>query len=227
MARIADPQTLDRIIDSARSIFIADGYQHARIDVIAQLAGVSVGTIYRYVEGKEALFELVLRRVVGDRGAVALPRPFRAGHAPALVTDMRHRLAESAPFARLRVAANTDSPADAAGEFADIVRAIYRWYVEYGDALSLIARCARDRPDLAAMDDALRRDLYGLLTRYVERRMTSGIVRPLPDANLAAWVLAMNCAAVAAEREASRSAQATEDSAETTLIGLMKSAFLV
>ncbi len=227
MARIADPQTLDRIIDSARSVFIADGYRHARVDVIAQLAGVSVGAVYRYVEGKEALFELVLRRVAGDPTVVAVPRPFRAGRAPALVTLLRGRLTESAPFARLRAAANTDPPADAAGEFEDIVRAIYQWYLEYGDALSLIARCARDRPDLAAMDHGLRHDLHTLLTRYVARRMTSDIVRRLPDADLAAWVLAMNCAALAAEREASRSVQATEDSAEATLIGLMSSAFLV
>ncbi len=226
MARIADPQTLDRIIDSARSIFISDGYGHARIDVIARLAGVSVGTVYRYVEGKEALFELVLRRVAGDVAVVPRQRPFRTGPAPALVKDLRRWLTESAPLARLRTAANTDRPADAAGEFEEIVRAIYHWYVEYGDALSLIARCARDRPDLAAMDDALRRDLHAQLTRYVERRMTSGIVRRLADANLAAWVLALNCAALAAEHEVSRSAQAAE-AAEATLVGLMSGAFLV
>lgn len=227
MARIADPQTLDHIIDSARSVFIADGYRHARVDVIARLAGVSVGTVYRYVEGKEALFELVLRRVAGDPTVAAVPRPFRAGRAPALVTHLRGRLTESAPLARLRATVSIDPPADAAGEFEDIVRAVYRWHVEYGDALSLIARRARDRPDLAMMDDTLRRDLHALLTRYLKRRMTSGIVRSLPDVNLAAWVLAMNCATLAAESDVSRDAQATEDSAEATLIGLMSSAFLV
>ena len=217
---------LDRIIDSARSIFISDGYRHARIDLVARLAGVSVGTVYRYVEGKEALFELVLRRAAGDPAAVALPRPFRTGHAATLVTDLRRWLTESAPLARLRAAQDIDRPADAAGEFEDIVRAIYRWYLAYGAALSLIERCARDRPDLAAMDDALRRDLQVLVARYLERRMTSGIVRRLPDANLAARVLALNCAALAAEHEVSLSAQAME-AAEATLIGLMSSAFLV
>lgn len=206
---------------------MADGYRQARIDVIAQRAGVSVGTVYRYVEGKEALFELVVRHAAGDMAVMAAPKPFRAGQAAALVLPLRTRLTAAAPLDRLRVAVSSDCPMDGAGEFAAIVRAVYHWYVSYGDVLSLIAQCARDRPELAAMDDALRRDLHALLTRYVDRRMAAGMIRSLPDANLVARAVTTNCAAFAAERDVSRGSVATHDATEVTLVSLMSSAFLV
>ena len=58
----ADVKT--RILDAAQRIFLQRGYQSASIDEIAEVAPASKPTIYAHFEGKEALFEAVVARVV-------------------------------------------------------------------------------------------------------------------------------------------------------------------
>lgn len=46
----------DAILAGARAVFMAEGYGGASMDAIAEAAGVSKMTLYRYFDGKEALF---------------------------------------------------------------------------------------------------------------------------------------------------------------------------
>jgi AcrR family transcriptional regulator len=48
------------IIAAALDCFAAHGYAGTRIEDIARQAGVTVGTVYRYFDGKAALFEAVI-----------------------------------------------------------------------------------------------------------------------------------------------------------------------
>jgi AcrR family transcriptional regulator len=55
----ARPQQL---LDAALALFVAKGYAAARSEEVAQLAGVSKGTLYRYYPSKEELFKAVVRQ---------------------------------------------------------------------------------------------------------------------------------------------------------------------
>lgn len=57
-----------QIIDGARKVFLADGFDGASMNDIARVAGVSKGTIYAYFPSKEALFSAL---VLEDRRAQA------------------------------------------------------------------------------------------------------------------------------------------------------------
>ncbi len=53
-------ETIRRILDAARQEFAAKGLADARIDVIAQQAGVTKQLVYHYFKGKTELFACVL-----------------------------------------------------------------------------------------------------------------------------------------------------------------------
>ena len=53
-----------RILDAAQRIFLKRGYQNASVDEIAEMAPASKPTIYSHFDGKEALFEAVVARVI-------------------------------------------------------------------------------------------------------------------------------------------------------------------
>lgn len=53
-----------RILDAAQRVFLTRGYQSASLDEIAEVAPASKPTIYAHFEGKEALFEAVVDRVI-------------------------------------------------------------------------------------------------------------------------------------------------------------------
>ncbi len=54
----------DEILDAALERFVAVGFAQAKMEDIADRAGVTAGTIYRYFENKEALVEALLVRHV-------------------------------------------------------------------------------------------------------------------------------------------------------------------
>src|ERR1700681_3980575 len=53
-----------RILDADKQLFLKRGYQGASIDEIAEMAPASKPTIYAHFDGKEALFEAVIARVI-------------------------------------------------------------------------------------------------------------------------------------------------------------------
>ena len=57
-----------QILEGARRVFLADGFDGASMGSIAKAAGVSKGTLYSYFESKEALFE---RLIEDERASLA------------------------------------------------------------------------------------------------------------------------------------------------------------
>src|SRR4030088_3674028 len=51
-----------QIIDGARAVFLAQGFDAASMGEIARQAGVSKGTLYVYFENKEQLFEAIVHQ---------------------------------------------------------------------------------------------------------------------------------------------------------------------
>jgi AcrR family transcriptional regulator len=54
----------EKILAAAFQVFAAHGYEAARIDDVARLAGIAKGTIYLYFRDKERLFRAVVRSLV-------------------------------------------------------------------------------------------------------------------------------------------------------------------
>lgn len=63
VAKAGRVEPLPRLIDVARREFIRTGFDAASIDGIARAAGMSKETIYRYFEGKEALFRAAIEEL--------------------------------------------------------------------------------------------------------------------------------------------------------------------
>src|ERR1700761_9423064 len=74
-----------QILDGARRVFLADGFDGASMNDIARVAGVSQGTLYVYFHSKEELFEAL---ILADKKQQAEPLAFPAGLA-----DPREQLA--------------------------------------------------------------------------------------------------------------------------------------
>jgi AcrR family transcriptional regulator len=57
----------EEILAAAFEVFAAHGYEAARIDEVARLAGIAKGTIYLYFRDKEQLFRAVVRSLLQKR----------------------------------------------------------------------------------------------------------------------------------------------------------------
>src|SRR3954454_1312347 len=54
--------TVDALIEATARILVRDGFERASTNRIAEVAGVSVGSLYQYFPGKEALVAAVIDR---------------------------------------------------------------------------------------------------------------------------------------------------------------------
>ena len=64
---------LQQLVGAATDVFAANGYRRTQMAAVAKAAGVSPGTLYNYVESKEALFRLVIERSLGAFEMPAVP----------------------------------------------------------------------------------------------------------------------------------------------------------
>ena len=59
--RIKKGRKFEQVLDGARAVFMADGFEGASVDTIARAAGVSKATLYSYFPDKRLLFMEVAR----------------------------------------------------------------------------------------------------------------------------------------------------------------------
>jgi AcrR family transcriptional regulator len=70
-----DPSTrLRELVRCATAVFIEKGYKDAQMDDVAEALGVAKGTLYVYVESKDALFDLVVRCADREEMFAEVPR---------------------------------------------------------------------------------------------------------------------------------------------------------
>jgi len=62
-----------QIVDGARPVFLARGFDAARMGDIAKEAGVSKGTLYVYFKNKEELFAAIVQQECGTHAEGAFP----------------------------------------------------------------------------------------------------------------------------------------------------------
>jgi AcrR family transcriptional regulator len=88
--KAARPQ---EILAAALSVFAEKGFAVARMEEIAQRAGISKGTLYLYFDSKEALFKALLRETVSARiGEISAIIEKTDGPVPALLAEALRNL---------------------------------------------------------------------------------------------------------------------------------------
>jgi AcrR family transcriptional regulator len=142
---------------------------------IAREMGVAHGSLYNYVESKEALFLLLIERWGNLEVPFNADLPVKAPSMPAIVDRLRHRVASVFPLPVLDAALARRRPADPARELEGIVRELYLRTEESREGATILERSALDVPELyQQFFEQVRRGLFERMTRYVDARMRNG-----------------------------------------------------
>lgn len=188
MARSIPPDRMQRLLDAATEVFIDRGYRHTQMADVAEALGVAKGTLYLYVESKEALFDLAVRAAdAGEDFRPPATLPVRTPRAGSTLRFVRERLLAGEELPALRRALGAKGASAGRAELEAIVREIYAVLARNRRGIKLIDRSARDYPELAALwFQDTRESLTGLLVQYVTRGTKLGVLRPVADPTVAA-----------------------------------------
>src|SRR5215471_13933955 len=122
-----DPSTrLRDLVRCATEVFIEHGYEGAQMEDVAKALKVAKGTLYVYVESKEALFDLVARCADREEPFAEIPQlPIKTPKRGATIAYIQKRLAENQVLPLLTKALARAQGATPTGEFQQIVRELY------------------------------------------------------------------------------------------------------
>jgi len=189
MPRLTSSERLLEVARVATEDFGRLGYRGTKTADVAARAGMSTGALFTYVESKDALFHLVFLHWFGMPGEgppvlpVATPGP---GETLAVIkAGLSH-----VRMPRIQAALAEEQPADVAEELREIVAERYALIDHYWPLLAVIERCAAEMPELeSAWFDIARAGSFEQLGSYLQRRMAAGLLRPMPDAEVAARIV--------------------------------------
>src|SRR5258708_36732729 len=102
MPRKRPGDRLDQLADAALTVFGRTGFRLAQMDDIAAEMGVAKGTLYGYVDSKEALFALALESIMRPGSLPLPPLPIPAPSEAELLARVRARVAELGALPALR-----------------------------------------------------------------------------------------------------------------------------
>jgi AcrR family transcriptional regulator len=185
MSRLPASQRLAAIAVAATESFGRQGYRGTLTADVAAKAGMSAGSLFTYVESKEALFHLVFLHGLGQLPETPEVLPL-ATPEPAETAALIERALREIPVPLVRAALAGDEPADVAWELRAIVEELYDLLARYWPLLAVIEHCAAELPWLDALwFGQARAGIYADLAQYLQRRTASGRLRPMPDAMVA------------------------------------------
>ena len=185
--RVRPDTWLADLMKAATKVFTARGYRRAQMSDIAREMGVSQGTLYNYIESKEALFQLVCER--GFNSAPQMPQnpPIASVSFESMLRRIREQGSSNARLDALRSAVRTKEPADARAELEGVLREFYFVIERNRHGFDLVERSTGDVPELAEMLFVEGRDrTVEAFARYITSRVESGHFKPVPDARTAA-----------------------------------------
>src|SRR5215208_4385584 len=146
------PRPEDRLEDAVgagASVFARRGYRRTQMADVARELGVSPGNLYNYVEGKDALFYLVLRRVLGERaGDRSLELPVTGASVAVTSEWVAKRLDFVSDFPELETAFARKRPRSLAAEVEAIAGELYDVLARMRLAVDMIERSVEDLPEL-------------------------------------------------------------------------------
>jgi AcrR family transcriptional regulator len=216
-----------QLIQAATRVFLEQGYRRTQMSDVAEAMGVAKGTLYLYVESKEALFDAVLR--LADQ-----PTPQDSQHPLPLPTpapgdtlrEVEKRVSEEASLPTLVAALGRKRVPDVRKEAEGILRELYAVLERHRTAIQLLDRCAEDYPDLAAIWYRTGREgALSLLTAYLKGRARRGLLRIPGDAAVSARIVLETVTFWAVHHHFDPSPQPVEESLATdTVVGFILAA---
>lgn len=191
MPRPIPEDRFQELVESATAVFLEQGYRRTQIADVAARMGLSKGSVYTYVESKEALFDCVLRfadrseRIeLPDTLPVATPRP------DTTLEIVKRRLAEEGTLPALSAALSRARVVDARSELETVLGELYDALARHRTAIKLLDRCAADYPELAKVwYGAGREGALSLLSRYLDERARRGRLRRFENSAVAARIV--------------------------------------
>ena len=187
MARKATSDRLKEVVEVATRIFIAKGYRRTRMDDVTRAMGLTPGASYRYVESKEALFDLIIRlSASAELPWEKLEIPVSSPKPGATLAFVRRTLKREGQLESLEAALSGRSPDDVKSELSGIVHELYAKTARYRTSIKLLDAAALDWPELARhWSEQWRGNLVRKLAAYLNRRISQGQLRSVPNTN--AW----------------------------------------
>ncbi len=170
------PGRLGEIATAALAVFSRQGFQLTLMSDVARAAGLAAGTLYLYVESKEALLELALE--CAETGhARERPLPVRGQGLAKIASGLRDRLAERADWRILRAALTRRRVGDVDAEIREIATELFDLIAGARRLIWLLDRCAGELAEFAAVyHDRVKGAYMRDLTAYVWKRQSTGHV---------------------------------------------------
>jgi AcrR family transcriptional regulator len=185
--RRAPSERLEELVDAATSVLSRKSIARAQMTDVAAEMGVSAGNLYNYVEGKDALLPLVLRRTLDGQLPSADALPLAAPPLAETFAWLDRRLDWSGDFPVLEAALARRRASQLEGEVGDVAVELYAVLARFRPVVSVLERSGGDVPELGRLLRRVRGELFGRMEQYVELRRRR--LRQLPSRPLAARLL--------------------------------------
>jgi AcrR family transcriptional regulator len=171
---------LRELMEAALAVFCRQGFERSQVADVAKAMGVAVGTIYLYVESKEALFDLVVRHTALDDPAWLdrLEIPVKTPVPGATVAFLRDVFGRPDQWPALDAVLAKKRAADPRAELKAVLREQYELMRRHRMGLLLLTRSAPEFPGLVEVFVlGLRSELLARFERYIESRVAAGQFR--------------------------------------------------
>jgi AcrR family transcriptional regulator len=182
---------LRELAEAGLQVFCRQGFERSQMADVAKAMKVAVGTVYLYVESKEALFDLVIRYGSAadaswlDQLEIPVATP-----APGATMAYLKGVFEQTEWPCLAAALAKKRVKDPAGELAGVLREQYALIRQHRRGLLLLMRSALEFPGLAEVFVlGLRNKLLEQLVRYIALRAAAGQFRAPSDPASAAALM--------------------------------------
>jgi len=229
MPRAIPESRFQDLLEAATAVFLEQGYRRTQVSDVAARMGLSKGSVYTYVESKEALFDCVLRHADRPEPA-ALPEvlPVPTPQPGATLEVVEKRLSREGTLPSLAAALSRTRAADVRAELDAVLSELYDLLARHRTAIKLVDRCAADYPELAKVwYRAGRADALALLARYLDDRARRGRLRRFEDSTVAARVVLETLVFWAVHRHWDPSPQAVDAaSARRTVLAFLAAALV-
>jgi AcrR family transcriptional regulator len=227
--RAIPDRRFDELLEAATAVFLEQGYRRTQVADVATRLGLAKGSVYTYVESKEALFDCVLRH--SDRtGPVELPGalPVRTPPSGATFALLEKRLAEEGALPALAAALARTRVTNVRAELEAILGELYDRLARNRFAIRLVERCAPDYPELARIwYRAGREGLLARIEQYLDDRARRGRLRRFEDGAVAARIVLETLVFWAVHRHRDPAPQAVEEAvARRTALAFLTSALI-
>jgi len=191
MPRSIPKDRFQDLVEAATAVFLEQGYRRTQVADVAARMGLAKGSVYTYVESKEALFDCVLRHA-DHSGRIDVPEQLPVATPPpeTTVEMVQRRLAEEGTLPVLTAALSRARVANVSAELETVLGELYDTLARHRTAIKLLDRCASDYPELAKLwYGAGREGALSLLGRYLDDRARRGRLRRFEDGAIAARIV--------------------------------------